>query len=137
MNAEHRIVGSDLRRPWLVANFLAFTVGGALAGGLLRFLEQPYYEKNVSAIEAAYVQASSLGLSETIFGAMLGTAQWLVLRRAFRAGWWMPATCRDGHWLEPSAGSSPVGPFRRSGPTRDRCPRSWLFSLAIPRMQLS
>ena len=93
MIAEQRVVGSDLLRRWMVANFLAFTVGGAIAGGLLRLLEQPYYETEVSAAEAAYVQAISLGVSEAIFGAVLGTAQWLVLRRAFRASWWMPATC--------------------------------------------
>jgi hypothetical protein len=76
-----------------LANVFAFTIGGAIAGGLLRFLEQPYYETDVSAIVAASVQAISLGLSEGIFGAVLGTAQWLVLRRALRAGWWIPATC--------------------------------------------
>jgi hypothetical protein len=74
-------------------NFLAFIVGGGLAGGLVRFLEQPYYETGVSAIEAAYIQASSLGVSGAIFGAVLGTMQWLVLRRAFGVGSWMPATC--------------------------------------------
>jgi hypothetical protein len=93
MNAEDRIGDSALRLPWLVANFLAFTVGGALAGGALRFLEQPYYESDVSTLEAAYIQATSLGLSEVIFGALLGTAQWLVLRRVLMAGWWVPATC--------------------------------------------
>ncbi len=93
MNTEHRLVGSVLLRPWLTVNFLAFVVGGGLAGGLVRFLEQPYYETGVSAIDAAYIQASSLGVSGAIFGAVLGTMQWLVLRRAFGVGWWMPATC--------------------------------------------
>jgi hypothetical protein len=80
-------------RPWLVANFLAFGIGGGLAGWALRFLEQPYYESGVSAIEAAYIQASSLGVSAAIFGAIVGTTQWLVLRRTLPAGWWAPATC--------------------------------------------
>lgn len=93
MKAEPRIVGLELLRPWLTANFLAFTVGGGLAGGLVRFLEQPYYETGISAIDAAYIQASSLGVSGAIFGVVLGTMQWVVLRRAFRAGWWIPATC--------------------------------------------
>ena len=93
MNGEKRLVPSDLLRPWLVANFLAFTVGGGLAGGVLRFLSEPYYGSGVSAMEAAYIQASSSGASLAIFGAALGTMQWLVLRRAFRAGLWMPATC--------------------------------------------
>jgi hypothetical protein len=93
MSPAPRLLQSDSRRPWLVANVLAFSVGGAIAGGLLRFLEQPYYETAVSATDAAFVQAISLGASEATFGAVLGTAQWLVLRRAFRATWWMPATC--------------------------------------------
>jgi hypothetical protein len=93
MSAGHHVVWSDLRRPWLVANFLAFGLGGGLAGGMLRFLQQPYYESGVSAIEAGYIQASSLGVSAAIFGALVGTAQWLVLRRTLRAGWWAPATC--------------------------------------------
>ena len=93
MNAERRIVGPDSQRAWVVANVFAFVVGGGLAGGVLRSLGQPYYGTAVSAIEAAYIQASSAGLSGAIFGAVLGAAQWLVLRRTFRADWWMPATC--------------------------------------------
>jgi hypothetical protein len=93
MNGEVRIVGSAMRRTWLLANFLAFAAGGALGGGTLRILEQPYYGSNVSAIDAAYIQAISAGLSFAIFGALVGTAHWLVLRRALRAGWWAPATC--------------------------------------------
>jgi hypothetical protein len=93
MNTAPRVLGPASRRPWLVATFIAFSVGGAIAGGLLRFLEQPYYETAVSAAEAAFVQAISLGASEATFGAVLGTAQWLVLRRAVRASWWVPATC--------------------------------------------
>jgi hypothetical protein len=93
MNAERGFVGSDLLRPWLIANFLAFAVGGALAGGILRFLEQPYYGVMTSAIEAGYIQAGSLGLSNAVFGAIVGTAQWLVLRRTLHAGWWISATC--------------------------------------------
>jgi hypothetical protein len=41
MNGEDRIVGSAMRRPWLVANLFAFTIGCAAAGGALRFQEQP------------------------------------------------------------------------------------------------
>jgi hypothetical protein len=93
VNTQHRVVEPDSHRAWVVTNVIAFVVGGGLAGGLLRFLGQPYYGTAVSAIEAAYVQASSAGLSGAAFGAVLGTAQWLVLRRTFRADWWIPATC--------------------------------------------
>src|SRR5262245_55020061 len=93
MNAEHRVLGLELLRSWLVANFLALTVGGAVAGGLLRVLEEPYYGSDISALEAALVQAVIVGLGFGTFGAVLGTAQWLVLRRALSVGWWAPATC--------------------------------------------
>lgn len=83
----------SLSRPWLVANFVGFAVGGALFGAVVRLLGQPYFGVTMSAIEAAYVQARSTGVSGLIFGAVVGTAQWLVLRRTLRAGWWMPATC--------------------------------------------
>jgi hypothetical protein len=29
----------------------------------------------------------------TIFGLLVGTAQWLAVRRQFRAGWWIPVRC--------------------------------------------
>jgi hypothetical protein len=93
MSPAERMFGSEMRGPWLSANFFAFTVGGALAGGVLRFMGQPYYGSSISAIDAGFVQAGSLGAAEAIFGLVLGTAQWLVLRRVLRSAWWIPATC--------------------------------------------
>jgi hypothetical protein len=92
-NADDAAVPGSLRKPWLVANLLGFAIGGAIAGGLLRALEQPYYGSAVSALEAARIQAASLGLAELAFGGVLGVAQWLVLRQALSVGWWLPATC--------------------------------------------
>jgi hypothetical protein len=93
MNAEHRVVGSYLRRPWLVANFVAFTIGAAAWGGVLRALEQPYYGADVSTMEAARIQAISNGASALLFGAILGISHGLVLRHVTRAGLWIAATC--------------------------------------------
>jgi hypothetical protein len=93
MNAELRVVGSNLWRPWLVANFVAFTIGAAAWGGALRALEQPYYGADVSTMEAARIQAISNGASAALFGAVVGISQGLVLRRVIRAGWWIAATC--------------------------------------------
>jgi hypothetical protein len=131
MNAGHRIDWSDLLRPWLVANFLAFGLGGGLAGGALRFLEQPYYESRVSAIEAAYIQASSLGVSAAIFGALVGTAQWLVLRRTLKAGWWAPATCLGWSLGGVVMGSNAGGSVSTIGPDAGPVPRL-LSVLVIP-----
>lgn len=92
MTAEGRPFGPDLARPWLIANVIAFTVGGGLAGGVLRSLSQPYYESGVSALQAAAIQAVTVGASTTVWAFFTGVAQWLVLRRSFQAGWWIPAT---------------------------------------------
>lgn len=125
MTAEHR--GSDLLRPWLAANFVAFAVGGALAGGVLRSMMQPYFGVMTSATEAAYIQASSTGVSGAIFGVLVGTAQWLVLRRTLRAGWWAPATCLGWGLGGVVRGSTPVGRCRPSAPPPGPCPRSSLL----------
>jgi hypothetical protein len=84
--------GSSPLRPWLVSHLVAFTVGGALAGGVLRALEQPYHERAISALDAGLIQGGSLAASMAIFGAILGAAQWLVLRRSLQAGGWLAAT---------------------------------------------
>ena len=85
--------GAHLMRPWLIANLVACAIGLALWGGVVRTLNEPYYGSNVSALEAARLQATANGLGGFLLGVALGTAQWLVLRRAIRAGWWLPATC--------------------------------------------
>jgi hypothetical protein len=84
---------SHLRRQWLLANFLAFAIGGAFWGGVLRTLGQPYYGQMITALEAAYVQSSISAVSGAIFGAIVGVAQWLVLRQTIRARWWALGTC--------------------------------------------
>ena len=92
MNGTVGALASNLFRPWLLAHFVAFTIGGILGGGVLRALEQPYYERVTSALDAGLVQGGSLAACMTIFGAIVGTAQWLVLRPTLRDGWWVPAT---------------------------------------------
>src|SRR6187402_3018523 len=82
------VFASQLLRPWIVANFIAFAIGAGIAGGMLRALEEPYYGSNVSVMEAARIQATATGASAAIFGAILGTAQWFALRRFIRATWW-------------------------------------------------
>jgi hypothetical protein len=92
MSGTDGALGSHLFRRWLMAHLVAITIGGALAGGILRTLGQPYYGRMVSTLEAGFIQGGSLAVSMAIFGAIVGTAQWLVLRRSLRSGWWAPAT---------------------------------------------
>jgi hypothetical protein len=93
MQAERRSVGSGLWRRWVLANLIGFTIGGAIGGAVLRAGMQPYFEVVTSGTKAARIVAVNLGLTMTIFGALVGMAQWLALRHRFRAGWWPAATC--------------------------------------------
>lgn len=92
MTEHEHPIGPGLAKPWLIANVTAFTIGGGLAGGVLRSLEQPYYDSGVSAFSAAIIQAVSVGASMAVWATIAAVAQWLVLRRAFDARWWIPAT---------------------------------------------
>src|SRR5262249_16170065 len=73
MTPGPRGLGPALQDSWMMANLLAFTFGGALTGGVLRFLGQPYYGSNLSVMEAAQVQATIQCVSFGLFGAVLGT----------------------------------------------------------------
>jgi hypothetical protein len=92
-DTDQFVFGAHLLRPWLVANFVAFAIGFATWGGVVRAMNGPYYGSDVSAIDAARLQATAAALGGFFMSVAIGTAQWLVLRRAIRAGWWLPATC--------------------------------------------
>ena len=77
---------------WFLANFFAFAAAGALGGALLRSLQQPYYMVVKSTGRAVLIDAWTVGLAWTIFGALVGAAQWWVIRSQGAARWWLPAT---------------------------------------------
>lgn len=118
--SEERVFPTSLMWPWIVANFLAFTIGGAIGGGVLAGMVRPHFGENVPVMEAARIQATATAASSAIFWALAGTSQWLILRRAIRAGWWMPVTLLGwavaGSLLGFSAGgaTSTIGP--KAGP---------------------
>jgi hypothetical protein len=91
MQTERGTVGSDSWPRWVLANLIGFTLGGAIGGAVLRARLQPYFEVGTSGVDVARILAVSTGL--TIWSALIGTAQWVALRRSLRAGWWLPATC--------------------------------------------
>jgi hypothetical protein len=93
MQVEHPTVGLGSWRRWMMANFVGFTIGGAIFGAVQRARMQPYFEVVTSGADAARILAANTGVSMTMFGALVGGAQWLALRRRVRAGWWLPATC--------------------------------------------
>jgi hypothetical protein len=92
MSPDQSAIGSESRRRWLAVHVLVFAVGGASAGAVMRFMGEPYYGVMTSSLEAAFIQAKTSGVAFLIFGAFVGMAQWLVLRRSLRAAWWVPAT---------------------------------------------
>ena len=85
--------GAHLLRPWLVANFVAFSISGAIGGTVLRSLLQPAIELAATRMEVARIGGLSTAAASLTLGLALGLGQWLVLRRAIRASWWAPATC--------------------------------------------
>ena len=132
MNAQHPIAEPDMRREWLIANLLAFAVGGALFGGVLRALGQPYYGVMTSALEAGYIQARAAGVSGFIFGGVVGLAQWLVLRRTIRASWWALATCVGWGLSGVVSGFNSGGSVSTIGPDAGPVPRLLYLPVALP-----
>ena len=78
---------------WVIVNVVGFTVGGAVCGTLLRWMDQPYYTVVSSAAEAAGILAWTVGVASAIFGAILGASQLWVIRGHPPGSWWLPATC--------------------------------------------
>jgi hypothetical protein len=87
------VFGSRVVRPWLLANFVAFTVGFGVGGGVVRALLQPAIELAPTRMDVAWIVGTSTGAAGLIVGTALGIGQWLVLRRVIRAALWAPATC--------------------------------------------
>jgi hypothetical protein len=80
-------------RAWIPANLAGYGLGGALFGAVQASRLRHHFEVTTSAAEAARLLAVTTSTSLILFGALVGTGQWLALRRHLRAGWWIPATC--------------------------------------------
>jgi len=77
---------------WVLANVVAFTAAGALAGTLLRSLQQSYFTVVKSMGQAVLIETRATCLAWTIFGTFVGAAQWWVIRGKSAAARWLPAT---------------------------------------------
>jgi hypothetical protein len=82
-----------LGRQWLVANVVAFPIALGIGGGVLRSLLQPAIETAPTRMDVAWIGGVSTAVAALVMGTILGVAQWLVLRRAIDAAWWLAATC--------------------------------------------
>lgn len=87
-----RAGGRGFRPIWISLNLLGYAAAGAAFGAVQRTRSQPYFEVVTSAPAAMRIEAVHTGESLAIFGALVGAAQWLALRRSPYAGWWIPAT---------------------------------------------
>jgi hypothetical protein len=83
---------TGLGRQWFLANLVGFAVGGGIFGASQARWLRPYFEVVTDPATAARIQALSSGIGVTLFGASVGFAEWLVLRRRVPAAWWAPAT---------------------------------------------
>jgi hypothetical protein len=82
---------------WVLANVMGFAAGGAIAGTIARAMGQPHYGVVMSTADAVFIATRTASVALAVWGAAIGTAQWLVIRGELRrAGWWMPAT--SGGW---------------------------------------
>jgi hypothetical protein len=82
----------NARWLWTAANLLGFAAAGAVFGAVQRLRSQQYYEVVMTAPEAVRIEAVNVAESLTLFGALVGIAQWLVLRRSGYSAWWIPVT---------------------------------------------
>ena len=130
-NAEDAVFGANLMWPWIVANVVAFAVGGAIGGGVLRSMTEPWFGSHVAVMEAARIQATAGAMSSVIFWTLAGTAQWLVLRQAISAGWWMPVTVAGWTLSAALGGFSSGGSVSTIGPAEGPVP-SPVSMLVLP-----
>jgi len=133
---EPLVFGQQLMWPWIVANSVAFTIGGLVGGGALRAIIGPWFGSDVSALEAARIQATGAGLSAAIFWTLAGTAQWLVLRRAIRAASWLPATVLGWILAGVLMGFSSGGSTSTIGPDEAPVPLVVTLSVVVPLIVL-
>ena len=129
---DARWLAADLSRPWIVANLVGFSIGAAMAGGVLRVIGQPYYGTVGDVMEAARIQAIITGSGAATFGLILGSAQWLVLRGVARAGWWVPATFVGWTVSGVITGFNSGGSLSTIGPDAPPLPPLLYSALAIP-----
>src|SRR5262245_57785203 len=83
---------ANMKRNWIVANTGGFIIGAAAFGAIQRARIQPYFGQGLPASRAAWVEITTLTPSLAVFGLIIGTAQWIALRRGAKVAWWIPAT---------------------------------------------
>jgi hypothetical protein len=94
LREERARSGPGLWSPWVLANVVGFAAGGAIAGAIARAMGQPYYGVVTSTAEAIPIATRTAAVATAVFGAAIGTAQWLVIRKELpRVGWWILGTC--------------------------------------------
>src|SRR5262245_56187493 len=88
-------VGWGFWLAWVIATAIGFIIGGAVSGTLV--LAAEYRFANVtSTVIGAISLAAAEAVAFSLHGAVLGCAQWFVLRNAIaRPGLWIVATA-DG-----------------------------------------
>ena len=94
LGTEHRgDTSRGLHLRWVVANVVGFTAGGAIAGTIAREMGQSNYGVVTSTGDAVLIATRTAGTALAVWGAAVGAAQWLVIRRDLtRVGWWVPGT---------------------------------------------
>ncbi len=78
---------------WVLATSVGLVVGGAVAAAVEEAIRRSWYRFDMPESEEVFKVALAVGVMLFIWGAVIGTMQWTVLRRRLPgSGWWAPAT---------------------------------------------
>ncbi len=81
---------------WVIATAIGSIIGGAMSGAVV-FGGETRFADVTSPMIGVIAMASTDVVAFGLYGAVIGIAQWLALRRAIaRSGWWVAAT--TGGW---------------------------------------
>ena len=77
---------------WALATTLGLVVGAASAALVEAAIRRPWYRFDVSMVEQMFKQGGNVGAMFALWGALMGAAQWTLLRGINWAELWEPAT---------------------------------------------
>ena len=78
---------------WVLATSVGLVLGGAVAATVEGAVRRSWYGVAMPEAEEVLKSTINVGAMLAVWGAIVGSVQWTVLRRRLdRAGWWAPAT---------------------------------------------
>jgi hypothetical protein len=83
----------SLLAKWFFATSIGFAAGGLAAGASEAAIRHSLYQVVMSSSQELAKSTINVGLALSLWGTLIATMQWTLLRRRLdRAGWWIPVT---------------------------------------------